>query len=166
MADVAFRIRNFEPTDFERLWQIDQECFPPGISYSRPELKAYIRGRDSFTLVATREVAAKESGHKRVAVPDHPAPIEGFIVACSGLTGHIITIDVMAPARRSGLGSQLLTAAETRLRMEGSHAVGLETAVDNQSAIAFYKRHDYNVVRTWPRYYCNSVDALVMRKQL
>jgi ribosomal protein S18 acetylase RimI-like enzyme len=44
--------------------------------------------------------------------------------------------------------------------------VALETAVDNISALSFYKRHGYNVLRTWPRYYSNGVDALVMKKDL
>jgi [ribosomal protein S18]-alanine N-acetyltransferase len=160
---VPFRIRDFEPEDFDRLWQIDQECFPPGISYSRPELKAYMRRRGSFTLVAEAE-----GGRDRVAGADggRKATIQGFIVAYGGATGHIITIDVIGPVRRSGLGSQLLVAAEERLRAGGSRAVGLETGVDNHPAIAFYKRHGYDVVGTWPRYYSNGVDALVMRKQM
>lgn len=156
---MPFRIRDFEPQDFERLWQIDQECFIPGISYSRPELKTYMRRRSSFTLVAEDEHGGKlGDGHK----PD----IGGFIVAFGGATGHIITIDVIASARRLGLGSQLLAAAEDRLRGGGSHGVRLEAAVDNMAAIAFYKRHRYSVVATWPRYYSNGVDALVMKKAL
>ncbi len=81
-------------------------------------------------------------------------------------SGHIITIDVLAAARRSGVGSLLLRAAEERLLSAGSRLVELETAVDNVSALAFYKRHGYSVVRTWPRYYSNGVDALVLEKEL
>jgi ribosomal protein S18 acetylase RimI-like enzyme len=58
----------------------------------------------------------------------------------------------------------LLSAAEERLRVAGSFAVGLETAVDNIGALSFYKRNGYSVVRTWPRYYSNGVDALVLKK--
>jgi len=147
---VPFAIRDFTPEDFETLWQVDQQCFPPGISYSQQELKGYMRRKGSFTLVA---------------VGPHEA-IAGFIVASGGPTGHIITIDVIAAARRSGVGSLLLQAAEERLEVAGSRAVGLETAVDNLAALSFYKRHGYSVVRTWPRYYSNGVDALVMRKEL
>ena len=147
---VPFAIRDFKPEDFDVLWRIDQECFPPGISYSRPELRAYMRQRGAFTLAA-------EGGRGEIA---------GFIVAHNGPTGHIVTIDVIAGARRSGVGSLLLEKAEDRLRAGGSAAVGLETAVDNLAAIAFYKRHGYSVVRTWPRYYSNGVDALVMKKNL
>ena len=148
---VAFVIRDFQPEDFEMLWRMDQECFPPGIAYSKQELKAYVRRRGSFTLLATDAADGK---------------VAGFIVASDGPTGHIITIDVTAEARRSGVGSLLLRAAEGRLRATGSRAVGLETAVDNAPALSFYKRHGYSVIRTWPRYYSNGVDALVMQKEL
>jgi ribosomal-protein-alanine N-acetyltransferase len=156
---VPFAIRDFQPDDFDTLWRMDQECFPPGIAYSRPELKSYLRHRDSFTLVA-HEVACEDT-------PDaKDGKIAGFIVAHSASTGHIITIDVLPAARRSGIGSLLLPAAEDRLRAAGSKAVGLETAVDNLPALSFYKRHGYSVVRTWPRYYSTGVDALVLKKNL
>ena len=148
---VAFVIRDFKTDDFETLWRMDQECFPPGIAYSKQELKSYIRHRGSFTLVAADGT---------------DSTVGGFIVAHSGPTGHVITIDVISTARRTGVGSLLLQAAEDRLRAEGSRAVGLETAVDNLSALSFYKRHGYSVIRTWPRYYSNGVDALVMKKEL
>ena len=148
---VSFAIRDYEPGDFDTLWRMDQECFPPGISYSRQELKAYLRYRGAFTLVA---------------VDTDSSDPQGFIVAQSGNNGHIITIDVAGRARRSGVGSMLLTAAEQRLRDSGCRAVDLETAVDNLGALSFYKRHGYNVIRTWPRYYSNGVDALVLQKPL
>jgi ribosomal-protein-alanine N-acetyltransferase len=148
---VPFVIRDFRPEDFETLWQIDQDCFPPGIAYSRQELKVYVRRRGSFTAVAEDAATRK---------------IAGFIVAYGGLTGHVITIDVIPSARRAGVGSLLLRVAEDRLRAGGAKAVSLETAVDNLAALAFYKRHGYSVVRTWPRYYSNGVDALVLRKDL
>ena len=148
---MAFVIRDFKPEDFETLWQMDQDCFPAGISYSKQELKSYIRRRGSFTLVV-RDVDQGQA--------------VGFIVVHEGSTGHVITIDVVAKQRRSGVGSMLLRAAEDRLRTAGSSAVGLETAVDNSAALSFYKRYGYNVIRTLPRYYSNGVDALVMKKDL
>jgi ribosomal protein S18 acetylase RimI-like enzyme len=98
---VPFAIRNFKPEDFEALWRMDQECFPAGIAYSRQELKIYMRRRGAVTLLA---------------VDSDDGKICGFIVAHDGATGHIITIDVAEAARRSGVGSMLLRAAEDRLR--------------------------------------------------
>jgi [ribosomal protein S18]-alanine N-acetyltransferase len=172
---VPFTTRDFQPADFDTLWRIDQDCFPPGISYSRTELKTYMRRRGSFTLVA------EEAARPAADVPDlgkdgkyfppilsASSPIAGFIVAEADHrgSGHIITIDVINAARRSGVGSLLLLASEDRLRAARCRSVELETAVDNVSALAFYKRHGYNVIQTFPRYYSNGVDALVLKKEL
>jgi len=93
--------------------------------------------------------------------------VAGFIVAeAERGSGHIITIDVVAGARRSGVGSLLLCSAEDRLGASRCRSVQLETAVDNVSALSFYKRHGYSVVKTFPRYYSNGVDALVLEKGL
>lgn len=169
-----FQIRDFRPPDFEFLWSIDQDCFPAGISYTRTELKAYMRRRGSFTLVAVsisvEGMARPDLGKVRKNSSTHPrtdSAIGGFIVAEGKRgAGHIITIDVIAAARRSGVGSLLLRRAEERLRDVGCRLVELETAVDNISALAFYKRHGYSVVGTSPRYYSNGVDALVLQKDL
>ena len=147
-----FFLRDYKKDDFDMLWRIDQQCFPPEIAYSTQELRMYMQHRGAFTLVA----AAREDG-----------PAAGFIVAHGGVVqGHIVTIDVSEQARRAGVGSLLLSGAEDRLRVSGSAAVALETAVDNAPALSFYKRHGYSVVRVWPRYYSNGVDALVLSKNL
>ena len=175
---MSAAVRDFQPEDFDTLWRIDQECFPPGISYSRKELRFYMRRSGSFTLIANDERASTDgsdsTGIGRTPVKDNlsghvaGASISGFIVADVRRrgVGHIITIDVVAAARRCGIGSVLLRAAEDRLRAAGSFAVTLETAVDNVSALRFYKRHGYDVIQTLPRYYSDGMDALVLQKEL
>jgi [ribosomal protein S18]-alanine N-acetyltransferase len=172
---VPFTIRDFQPADFDMLWRIDQDCFPPGISYSRTELKVYMRRRGSFTLVAADAApsatvvpdSGKSGKYSPGAASANPA-VAAFIVAEAGSRGHghIITLDVVAAARRCGVGSLLLRAAEDRLRAAGCRSVELETAVDNLSALSFYKRQAYSVVNTFPRYYSNGVDALELQKDL
>jgi [ribosomal protein S18]-alanine N-acetyltransferase len=155
-GQVEFTLRDYRPGDFEVLWNIDQQCFAPGIAYSKRELAIYIRRRGSFTLVA--EIAE---------TANHSSPIAGFIVAEANRgMGHIISIDVLPDSRRLGLGSKLLLGAEDRLLSLSCRNVILETAVDNASALGFYKRHQYAVLRVSPRYYSNGVDALVLGKNL
>jgi [ribosomal protein S18]-alanine N-acetyltransferase len=149
---VRFRIREFKKADFQTLWQIDQICFEPQLAYSQKELAFYMQRPGSFTLVAEDEA---ESG------------ILGFIVAENRRrTGHIITIDVIEKARRSGVGSALLQAAEEKLLEAGATAVALETPVNNAAAIRFYKSEGYYVEKTLTAYYSNQMDALLMTKEL
>lgn len=183
---LPFTIREFRRADFNHLWQIDQECFAPEISYSRLELAVYMRRPGSFTLVAETASNGDEAGRTAATPPSPDIPgskmlnsdgassqtpgsdILGFIVARSerGRNGHIITIDVLKGARRAGVGSGLLTAAEERLRSDGCTQVHLETAVDNTAALAFYKRHGFFLAKTVPRYYSNGVDAFILKKDL
>jgi ribosomal-protein-alanine N-acetyltransferase len=165
---VAFTIRDFRPVDFDTLWRIDQACFPPGIAYSRRELKFYMQRKGAFTLIAVNGGTISTSG---LGSSQSPGPsgqaVAGFIVAEADRgSGHIITIDVIAGARRSGVGSLLLQRAEDRLHDLHCRAVELETAVDNISALSFYKRQGYSVIGTAPRYYSNGVDALLLQKDL
>lgn len=171
---MPFTVRDFQPSDFDALWRIDQTCFPPGISYSRAELRFYTRRPAAFTLVAV-DAAGEDDGAESAKRVKSPGPFgadtgspAGFIVAEAGprARGHIITIDVVAAARRFGVGSLLLRAAEDRLILAQCRAVALETAVDNLPAQAFYERHGYKVVKTHPRYYSNGVDALMLEKTL
>jgi ribosomal-protein-alanine N-acetyltransferase len=154
-ASVPLRIREFRRADFLQLWSIDQECFPPGIAYTRVELAHYMVRRGAFTLVAEN--------------PEGRRPqIVAFVAAeCDqrGL-GHVLTIDVLPAARRTGLGSRLLAEAEARIQAGGCRAIYLETAVDNAAAIAFYERHGYSVMRTLPRYYAGRLNAFLMGKRL
>ena len=144
-------LRDYRQSDFETLWRIDQECFPAELAYSRTELAGYIRRPSSVTLVAEFE-----------------GKIAGYIVAERGgrKVGHIITLDVRAEARRAGLGSKLMSAAEERLRAQGCPSVLLEVAVDNATAIAFYHRQGYATLATIPRYYNDHTDALLLGKKL
>ena len=149
------RIRESGLADFDQLWRIDQQCFSSGIAYSREELAQYMKIRGAFTLAGELQDGT-------------PARIVGFVLATADRrgAGRIITIDVLEEARRHGLGSQLLEAAEARLGQQGCTRVLLEVAVDNAAAIAFYKRHQYAVLKTLPRYYLDTLDALLMEKKL
>lgn len=156
---VDISLRKLRPGDFEKLWAIDQRCFPPGISYSRQELGAYMRRLSAFTVVAEQK-SVKDSSAQPILV--------GFIVAeiSTKKVGHIITIDVLPEVQREGVGSRLLQEVEIRLREEKCNTVFLEAAVDNKGALGFYDRHKYFVFKTIPRYYPNGVNAFVLRKDL
>ncbi len=78
-------------------------------------------------------------------------------------TGWIVTLGVLGPYRRSGIATQLLLACEARLH---TPKVRLSVRRSNEAAIQLYQRHGYYLVDTWPRYYVDREDALVLEKKL
>ena len=96
---MAITTRQYEAKDFARLHKLDQECFPPGISYSKWSLHYYLSLPGADCLVA-------EEGKQ----------IAGFILAEENPPlGHIITLDVAERYRRGGVGTVLLeTSVENK----------------------------------------------------
>ena len=154
---VDFLIRDYRAADFDRLWRIDQACFPPGIAYTQMDLTGFVTRRKAITLVAQ---LPEESEFAREIV--------GFAVAQPVRNiGRILTLDVLPQARRFGLGSRLMEACEVRLRIAGCQQVFLETAVSNDAAVALYRKLGYDVLRTLPLYYStHALDAYLMGKKL
>ena len=104
----AFTIREYRKSDFSRLWEIDQRCFPAGISYSQPELLFYIRRPRAFTLVA--ELAARDKGSEK------HSGAAGFIVAEAGRAGRCpLGLRAELTAQRDGTWSP-----ELRERRDGA----------------------------------------------
>ena len=145
------RIREFSPSDLPVLSEIDEACFPPGISYSREELAGYICFRSAKTWVA------EDNGS-----------VVGFLVANRepGRVGHIITIDVLELARRQGTGTRLMKIAEEWASKARLRAIYLETAEDNLAAQHFYEALGYLKLEKVERYYSNGQAAWVMVKRL
>ncbi len=148
MAD--WTIRQYEARDFAALHKLDQACFPPGISYSKYSLQYFLNLPAADCLVA-----------------EERKQIVGFILAeANPPLAHVITLDVAPSHRRKGLGTELLGEMEKHFRYRGVRAVLLETAVDNESGIAFWERHGYRTEAVLKRYYLGRVDAYEMRKKL
>lgn len=143
-------LRDYAPDDFDTLYEIDQICYEQEVAYSKRELKAYLRFKGSECVIA--EVEEK---------------IAGFCISARREEqGYIVTIDVIPEYRRLQIGTQLLDEIERRLRGAGVREVTLETATDQASAVAFWKRHGYRSRGIREGYYPNGRDAYAMMKRL
>ena len=147
---MRFNLRSCRAGDFETLYEIDQACYEPKIAYSRGELRDYLRFPGGECVIAESEgsvagfcLAAREDGY-----------------------GHIITIDVLQPFRRRGAGTALLAEIERRLSAGGAREIWLETATDNEAAIAFWKKHGYRKRGVRKGYYPGNRDAHAMSKKV
>lgn len=147
---MPLTLRSYEPHDFAALYRLDQSCFPAGISYSKTTLRYFL------TLASADCVIAEEGGR-----------IAGFIVSDENPPlAHIITLDVDAKCRRHGVGSALLKILEANLALRRVRSILLETAIDNEPAVAFWRSHGYRIEATLKRYYLGRIDAYEMRKIL
>ncbi|GAC1663100.1 MAG: hypothetical protein NVS9B4_17510 [Candidatus Acidiferrum sp.] len=147
---MGANLRSYEPRDFPALHRLDLACFPRGIAYSKTTLRYFLTIPSADCVVA--EVDEK---------------IAGFIVSEENIPlAHIITLDVDEQYRRCGLGSGLLKRLEANAEERGVRSVLLETAVENEAAVAFWKRHGYVIEAVAKRYYLGRLDAYEMRKIL
>jgi ribosomal-protein-alanine N-acetyltransferase len=147
---MALTLRSYEPHDFAALHRLDQACFPLGISYSKTTLRY-------FLTLASADCVVAVDGIK----------IVGFVLSEENPPlAHVITLDVAEKVRRHGVGTALLETLETNLAARGVRAILLETAIDNEAAVAFWKRHGYRIEATLKRYYLGRIDAYEMRKIL
>jgi ribosomal-protein-alanine N-acetyltransferase len=149
------------------LWDIDQRCFPPGISYSQMELTSFLSNRNAIALVA--EFRNDDGGLPADSRSSSDLRIAGFAIAHAirHKYGRILTLDIEPEARRFGLGAKLMSGCEERLRASGCAQVYLETAVDNEPAIRLYRKLGYQVLEVLPEYYSShSLDAFRMGKRL
>jgi ribosomal protein S18 acetylase RimI-like enzyme len=147
---MAVTLRSYEPHDFTALHRLDQSCFPAGISYSKTTLRYFL------TLPSADCVVAADGKN-----------IAGFILTEENPPlAHVITLDVAENHRRQGLGSLLLAESEKNLYLRGVRSILLETATENEAAVAFWKRHGYRIETVLKRYYLGRLDAYEMRKIL
>jgi len=150
MPSEQASLRPYTPEDFETLYEIDQLCFAPGIAYTREDLRYYLRFPGADCVVAEAD-----------------GRIVGFYISShKDGKGYIITIDVLVEYRRRGIGRLLLAELERRLVAQGVRTVGLDTATDNETAIAFWLKHGYRKRGLKKGYYPGGRDAFMMQKTL
>ena len=133
--------------DFEALFALDQSCFEPDISYSRAELRGFLR-------LPTLEGAVAEAD----------SAIAGFVIGyrAPGNVGHIVTLDVAEGHRRSGVGRALLEEAMARLARKHVRRYRLEVDAANAPAIAFYASFGFRESRRLPDYYGDGREGIEM----
>lgn len=151
-TSAPFRLRDYQDSDFTRLCEIDQECFPPAIACAAKELQEMVNDANTFAIVAESE----------------DGQVAGFVIASKPgeKSGHIVTLDVVPPFRRQGAGEMLLQKAEERLRTNDVERIVLETPMASGGAQALYKKLGFARVGFVKGYYRDGTDAWLMEKHL
>ncbi|MGQ9507742.1 MAG: ribosomal protein S18-alanine N-acetyltransferase [Candidatus Bathycorpusculaceae bacterium] len=155
----TFKLRKFTMSDLQSVMHINRVCLPENYTdYFFIEL--HHRFPETF-------IVAEENGE-----------VVGYIMCrielglsnfgLSGLLkkGHIVSVAVLHPYRRKGIGKALVTQALENMRLYNAKQCFLEVRVTNTPAIELYKKLGFEVTRTINGYYSDGENAYVMTKKL
>ena len=91
----------------------------------------------------------------------------GFLLArLAGDEAEILTLAVAPAARRQGVGTALLAAAQVQAAQAGASVMFLEVSIRNAAAIALYYGLGFRQVGRRGAYYTSGEDALVLKAPL
>jgi ribosomal-protein-alanine N-acetyltransferase len=155
----TFRLRKFTPDDLQSVVHINSVCLPENYSdYFFVDL--HRRFPETF-------IVAEENGE-----------VVGYIMCrmelglsnfgFSGLVkkGHIVSVAVLPPHRRKGIGQSLITQAMEGMRLHSAKQCFLEVRMTNTPAVNLYKKLEFEITRTIHGYYADGEDAYVMSRKL
>lgn len=145
-------IRDVGGFDLDLIAAVHAACFDE--AWNRVSIAALLAMPGAFGLVA--------------ASGEEPA---GFLLArIAADEAEILSLGVVPPARRRGIGSCLVQAGMERMARRGAHRVFLEVAEDNEAALALYRAAGFAPVGRRPRYYrerrARPAAALVLSRPL
>jgi ribosomal-protein-alanine N-acetyltransferase len=137
--------------DVRALVQLDRRCFKPIDAYAWYELFGLCvwPGVIALKAVVAGQLVGFIAGDLR--------PQEGHTI--------IVTIAVDPDYQRRGIGERLLREVEAR-SLHGMPRLQLMVRKSNLAALHLYRKLNYEIVETWPRYYEDGEDAYVMEKTL
>lgn len=124
-------VRPIEPEDFDVVIAMWEKYFPHRRDYSKPaaDLRRKLAHEDDMLLVGTLDDEV----------------VATVMIGYDGHRGWIYYLAVDPNLRRQGLGRQMLTAAETKLRRLGCTKLNLQVLGENTQVIAFYERMGFAV---------------------
>jgi len=135
--------------DVRALVQLDRRCFKPIDAYAWYEFLNLCVWPGLITLKALQD--------DRIVgfIAGDPRRQDGHTI--------IVTIAVDPDYQRRGIGERLLREVEARSVLP---RLQLMVRKSNLPALHLYRKLNYAIVETWPRYYEDGEDAYVMEKTL
>jgi ribosomal-protein-alanine N-acetyltransferase len=142
---VSLRITRFTPRHLPRILEMEARVFPED-AYPREMFQELYQECGALFFVAHASGA-----------------VAGYAVTCaSKRKAELVSIAVDVPWRRAGVGAALLLRTLRELGQTDVRRLELAVRVGNRGAIAFYRRHGFELVGRIHRYYENGGDAFRM----
>jgi ribosomal-protein-alanine N-acetyltransferase len=143
---LTYTIQNANWRDLNALRHLEQVCFP----------------KDGWPLLDLIGVLTYPNVVRLKAVVQEK--MVGFIAGDrreEGFLGWIATIAVLPEYRRQGIATALILECERQLH---TAVVRLNVRRSNAEAISLYKQLGYVQIATWPGYYGDGEEALILEK--
>lgn len=143
---LTYTIQNANWRDLNALRHLEQVCFP----------------KDGWPLLDLIGVLTYPNIVRLKAVVDEK--MVGFIAGDrreEGFLGWIATIGVLPDYRRQGIATALISECERQLN---TAVVRLNVRRSNSEALSLYKQLGYTQIATWPGYYADGEEALILEK--
>ncbi|RPF22818.1 ribosomal protein S18-alanine N-acetyltransferase [Myceligenerans xiligouense] len=152
-----FQVRPLRSSDFDRVLWLERDLFGSG-AWTYGMLADELAALGRWYIVATMDEPGTIG----------PDPVVGYAgLWFDGDDAQIMTIGVAKDQQRSGVGRLLMDALIAQARKLKAQAVLLEVRVDNEPALAMYRRSGFEVLSVRKRYYQpEDKDAYTMRLDL
>lgn len=144
-----YTIREFKPADMFSVIKLASESLPE--RYNPSLFNFFYETFPKGFIVA--EMGQKIIGFT-VGVKTNPA------------TAKILMLSVTKSQRKKNIGSELLTKFLKEMLNKNVKHIELEVRTDNNKAIKFYKKHDFEIVEKISKFYQSGEDAYTMKKEL
>jgi [ribosomal protein S18]-alanine N-acetyltransferase len=148
LQTTPFKVRPFQPGDSEAVSEICRHS-PQAAQWPK---ESYDQAHSSGQFVLIAEINGR---------------ICGFLVArVIPDEAEILNMAVDPAHRRKGIGSTLLSAANSAAQAQNAKNIYLEVRESNSAAISFYRRHGFEKSTERRGYYSSPTENAVVMKKL
>ncbi len=140
-------LRTASPEDLEALYRVETECF-----------QEHRFRKDHVAWILANEKAL-------TLVDDEEGELQGALMLLfERASCRVLSIAVVPGARRRGLGTRMMDAANDAARARGASLIRLEVSTRNLGAIEFYRGLGYRTDEVLYGYYSWGEDAYSMAR--
>jgi len=159
MVQSMFSLRRFQPSDLDRVMEINRICLPENYA-TYFFLDLHERYPETFIVA---EEDNKIIGYIMCRIETGLPDFRSFGIPKKG---HVISIAVLPEHQRKGIGIALMK--EAMAKMKGYKAIEcyLEVRVSNEPAVNLYKKLGFKTSRSVHGYYADGEDAYIMTLKL
>ena len=159
VLEIAYKIRPFNPSDLDRVMNINRECLPENYA---PLFFINLYKRFPATFIVA-EIGGELIGYIMCRIE---TGVPSFKLLGITKKGHVISIAVLPSYHHKGIGHALIQEATQAMINYKAKECYLEVRESNLPAINLYKKLGFEVARTIRNYYADGENAYLMAKPL